>query len=401
VSHHGVGLLGHRLTRRQLLEIAGKGSLAGYGGWLLAACGLGGAGRESPRLRKLPPLAHELVIAQWPLYIDKATVPGFEDETDIDVRYREVIADNQEFFAVIQDPLAAGQPTGWDLVALSDWVVAKMNRLGWLEPLHWDLLPTVDRNLSEIFRNPPYDPRNAHSVPWQGGITGIGYNRQLTGRDLSTVEDLWDPAFAGHVGMLTEMVDTMNLTLLMLGTDPEQATVDDAEKAQQKLLEQREAGIVRGYFGNDYIDGLSTGNLWATMAWSGDIFWLKRDNPDLEFVVPVEGGLLWATPLEIPREAAHPRDAHVFLDYVYRPEVAADITEWVGYITPNSAVEDVLLQRADEAKNQTRRRFLEDLASSPFVFPTPEMRSNLHTYKILSEEEERTWNDLFEQVVQG
>jgi spermidine/putrescine transport system substrate-binding protein len=137
------------------------------------------------------------------------------------------------------------------------------------------------------------------------------------------------------------------------------------------------------------------------MAWSGDIFWLKRDNPELDFVVPVEGGLLWATPLEIPREAAHPRDAHVFLDYVYRPEVAANITEWVGYITPVSAVQDVLLRRAEEAKGEGRRAFLEDLAASPFVFPTEDMKANLHTYRILSAEEEQAWNDLFNEVVLG
>lgn len=96
--------------------------------------------------------------------------------------------------------------------------------------------------------------------------------------------------------------------------------------------------------------------------------------------------------MEIPRGAAHPRDAHVFLDYVYRPEVAADITEWVGYIIPNTQVQDI-----------TRRvgAAFVDLAASPFVFPTPEMLSNIHTYKILGEDEERAWNDLFQQVVQG
>lgn len=395
------GLTRRRLSRRELLVRGARVGLGAVGVGILGACSPRRRGATAPASPSpLPPLAHELVIAQWPLYIDEGTIPAFEAETGIDVDYKEAINDNQEFFAVISQVLADGQATGWDLIALSDWVVAKLNRAGWLEPLDWSLLPTVSANLGPAFRDPPYDPRNAHSVPWQGGITGIGYNPQLTGRRLTAFADLWDAAFEGHVGMLTEMVDTMNLTLLMLGVDPQRATVEDAERAQRKLLEQREAGVVRGYYGNDYIDGLSRGDLWATMAWSGDIFWLKSEHPELEFVVPEEGGILWVTPLEIPLGAAHPRDAHLFLDFVYRPEIAANITEYVGYITPVPAVRQVLEERAAAAEGADRE-YLRGLIDSPLVFPTPEMEANLHSYKVLSEEEEQAWNDLFQAVSQG
>jgi spermidine/putrescine transport system substrate-binding protein len=134
------------------------------------------------------------------------------------------------------------------------------------------------------------------------------------------------------------------------------------------------------------------------MAWSGDIFWLTQDEPDVTFYVPEEGGVLWATPMEIPRGAAHPRDAHAFMDYVYDPEVAADITSWVGYITPVPEVQDVLLDRAKSAKDPS---FLKSLASSPYVFPTEEMKAKVHSYKVLSEEEETAYNELFSEVVQG
>jgi spermidine/putrescine transport system substrate-binding protein len=367
----------------------------------LAACGITtrrADTRSSPT--SLPPLAHELEIAQWPLYIDKKTIPNFEADSGIAVRYREVISDNQEFFAVISESLSAGKATGFDLVALSDWVVAKLNRLGWMEPLDHSLLPTVQANLREAYRDPPYDPGNAHSVPWQGGITGIGYNRSLAGRTISSFTDLWAPELAGHVGMLTEMVDTMSMTLLSLGIEPETATVEDAERATERLLEQRDAGIVRGYYGNDYIEGLASGDLWATMAWSGDVFFLQQDNPDLQFVIPEEGGIKWVTPMEIPLMAEHPRDAHVFLDYVYQPEVAADITSWVGYISPVPAVQDVLLERAGSA-GKGQAAYLEALATSPLVFPTPETEASLHIYRIFSAEEEEAWNDLFQQVTQG
>jgi spermidine/putrescine transport system substrate-binding protein len=366
----------------------------------LAACGIQSRRPEARRGKRLPPLANELSIAQWPLYIDRKTIPNFTEDTGIDVRYKEVISDNQEFFAVVSQSLSAGEATGYDLIALSDWVVAKMNRLQWLETLDRSLLPTVEANLRNEFRDPSYDPGNAHSVPWQGGITGIGYDPELTGRRLTSFTELWDEAFAGHVGMLTEMIDTMSLTLLSLGIDPATATLDDARRAQERLLEQRDAGIVRGYYGNDYIDGLARGDLWASMAWSGDVFFLKQDNPALEFVIPEEGGISWVTPLEIPLGAEHPRDAHAFLDYVYQPEVAADITSWVGYISPVPAVRDVLLDRAAKSK-AGRRAYLEALANSPLVFPDEATLATLHTYQPLTEEQEQGWNDLFQEVVQS
>ncbi len=242
-----------------------------------------------PEPRKLPPLAEELVIAQWPLYIDQVkgsspTLKMFERRTGIDTTYKEVINDNQEFFAKLREPLSRGRDTGWDIITLSDWVVAKMVRLGWLEPLDYSLLPNVKANLGTTFADPAYDPGNAHSVPWQGGITGIAFNPSLTGRNITAFADLWDESLAGHVGMLTEMVDTMSITLLTMGVDLEQATIDDAERAQERLLRQRDAGIVRGYYGNNYANGLARGDLWATMAWSGDVFQLQLDDPDLKFV---------------------------------------------------------------------------------------------------------------------
>ena len=253
------------LPRREFLRRGGRAGLSVAALSLLAACGIQrddeGEGDAAP---KLPPLAHELVIAQWPLYIDKKkgespTLQMFERTSGIEVTYKEVINDNQQFFAKLSEPLSQERSTGWDLIALSDWVVTKMARLGWLMELDYSLLPTVDGEIGAEFRDPPYDPGNAHSVPWQGGITGIAYNPRLAKRELSRFSDLWDESLAGHVGMLTEMVDTMNLTLLSLDIDPQTATVEDAEQAQKRLIEQREAGIVRGFYGNDYLDGLRAG----------------------------------------------------------------------------------------------------------------------------------------------
>ncbi len=395
------------LSRRQVLRGAGRGALGVSAmAAFLASCGNGGQ-EPSARPSELPPVAGELTVAQWPLYLDRAkeghrpTLEAFEAKYDIDVTYREIIPDNAEFFAKLVPFFEQGRDTGWDLIALSDWVVSLMREAGWLQELRWDRLPTVSDNLLSAFRDPGYDPGNAHSVPWQGGITGIAYNPKQTGFEVRRFEDLWDDRLAGHVGMLTEMVDTMSLTLLTLGIAPETATLDDARKAQAKLIEQREAGIVRDYYGQDYIESIVAGNTWATMAWSGDVFYWKYlgGAPDLEFVVPEEGGVIWVTPLEIPALAQHPTDAHLFMDWYYRPEIAVQVTDWVLYMTPVKGVQELMLEKAEKSKGGTAK-YYETLATSPMLFPPDDpATANLHEYKALDSEEYEQWAEIFGDVI--
>ena len=395
---------GH-ITRRDLLRRMGIGAGALSVSAFLAACGVSGTNEnppsaddtEAPSLAGQDP-AGQLDFANWPLYIDRAggkrpTIDDFTKATDIQVNYKEVIDDNESFFGTIREPLAQGQGTGWDLIVVTDWLIAKMNRLGYLESLDHELLPNFAANAGEVYKDPSYDPGNAHSVPWQSGITGIGYNPKLTGRKITSFNDLFDPAFKGKVGMMTEMRDTMNLTLLGMGINPQDATVEDAEAASQKLTEQRDAGIVRDYYGNNYADALAREDLWLTMAWSGDVFQLQFDKPELEFVVPDEGGILWVDNMAIPKGAEHPVDAHMFMDFVYDPEIAAQIAAWVNYICPVPAAQDILKKAKDN--------YTKTVANSPLVFPTPEMEARLHHYKDLDEEEEEAWNEYFGSVVQG
>ena len=395
-----------RVTRREVLRRMGAeaGALS-MSAWL-AACGIQGGSQDEDTDERDPLTTTEeqgeLMFANWPLYIDRAggrrpTIDDFEKATGIDVTYKEVIDDNQSFFATINEPLANDQPTEWDLIVVTDWLIAKMIRLGYLEELDHSLLSNFEQHAGAIYKDPIYDPGNRYSVPWQSGVTGIGYNPELTGRDITSTNDLFNPEFAGRVGMFTEMRDTMNLVLLDLGIVPSDATREDAEAAQRRLLEQRDAGIVRQYYGNNYADALARGDLALTMAWSGDVFQLQFDNPDLRFVVPDEGAILWVDNMGIPQNAAHPIDAMKFMDFVYQPDIAAQIVGWVNYICPVPAAQEIL----SSGEPPYDDRYYRQVANSPLVFPTPEMEQNLHHYRDLSDEEEAYWNDLFNEVVQG
>jgi spermidine/putrescine transport system substrate-binding protein len=394
-------LMHGRISRRELLRRAGRGSM--YMGVMafLAACGVEAQRRQGgDRLQPLPPKAGELVMANWPLYIDKdgpisPTVESFEDEFDVEMKYDVVINDNEEFFGTIRQPLAAGQSTGYDIIVVTDWMIDKMNRFGYLERLHHEELPNFEANARDQFKDPWFDPGNAHSIPWAAGITGIGYDISLTGRELNSIADLFDPAFAGRVGMFSEMRDTFNFALLANGVEPTQATIEDVEQAQQMLLENRDN--FRGFYGNDYADQLATGSLAVSMAWSGDVFALALDNPNLRFIVPNEGGNRWSDNMAIPLGAEHPTDAHLLMNHVYEPRIATNITEWVWYESPVEQVQGMIQE--DIAGGGPR--YLQLLAESDLVFPTPEVEQQLHAYKRLDEEEEQAWNDLFQEVIQA
>ncbi|MCV0402912.1 MAG: spermidine/putrescine ABC transporter substrate-binding protein [Chloroflexi bacterium] len=354
-----------------------------------------------------------LNFTNWPLYIDQdddgnsPTIQQFEDETGIDVTYSEAIQDNSSFFGTIQPQLQAGQDTGHDIIVVTDWMIGNMIELGYLEQIDVERdIPNFMEHAADKYKDRSYDPDNLYSVPWQSGITGIGYNPALVDEEITSLAQLFDPEFiekyCGQIGMFSEMRDVISLALLYNGVIPEEATIEDVEAAQEILLEQAEC--VRGYYGNEYADDFANGSLAITMAWSGDVFQLQLDNPDLQFVVPDEGAILWTDNMAIPKGAEHPNDALAMMDYVYRPEVAAQVAEWVNYITPVPGAQEIVIQHADEAEadgDTETAEYLRAVAESPLVFPTDEMLSRLYSYKVLSEEEERQWAELFQEVTQG
>ena len=406
-----------RLSRRGFFRQAGRGGVYVAGALslpsILAACGIGGSSPSGAPSRA--PVgggdpAGTLNFANWTLYIDQdddgnsPTLNQFEEETEIDVTYTENIEDNQSFFGQVQPDLQAGNPPGYDIIVMTDWMIGNMARLGYLEQIDVARdVPNFVANAADKYKNPSYDPNNAHTVPWQSGITGIGYNPALVDEEITSMAQLLDPAmiekYSGQIGMFTEMRDSMSFALLHNGVVPADATMEDVQRAQETLLAQ--APHVRGYYGNEYATDLANGSLAITMAWSGDVFQLQFDNPDLRFVVPEEGAILWVDNMAIPLNAEHPNDALAMMDYVYRPEVAAQIAEYVNYIVPVPAAQDIIRQHAAEAESDEDREYLEAVAESPLVFPTEDMLSKLYSYKVIDEEEEREWNELFQEVTQG
>jgi spermidine/putrescine transport system substrate-binding protein len=405
------GLTQRRISRRTALQGAGAASLAAF----LAACGIGSKNQPAAHTNWVWDKATKagvLDFANWPLYIDvaedskgKTTYPSlqqFTKDTGIKVNYSEPIQENDGFFAKVAPTLQQGQPIGFDIIVVTNGIYLTDYMLKhWLTELDLTKLPNFAKNAAPRLQNRAFDPGNRFTIPWQSGLTGIGYNPKLTGREITSFADLFDPKFAGKVGMFSNVEDTPNLTLVGLGIKPETSTPKDWQKAADKLKAQRDAGIVRKYYDQSYIKALSAGDTVISMAFSGDIFQanLSAGNENLKFVVPSEGGLIWTDNMTIPLNAAHPLDAITYMDYVYQPAVAATLAEYIDYITPVPAAKQVIEQQAAQTKNADDKAALLQTSESPLVFPSESDLTHTSYYRVLNPTEGSQWNDIFNAVI--
>lgn len=373
------------LSRRAMLGRLGAAAGAGIiGPSLLAACGDdgGGSGGGSGGDNKL-------TFDNWPAYIDEDTVELFREESGIDFTYTERIADNNEYFARVQADLVSGRDIGADIFAPTGWLAGRVISQGWVQELPLDDIPNA-ANLVESLRNPSWDPDGTFSLPWQAGMTGIAYNAAAAGRDITSLEDLFDPEYRGKIGMLTEMRDTLGLIMLLEGEDPSEATIESAESAFVRIETARDDGTIRSFTGNDYMDDLASGNFVACIGWSGDIAQLALDNPDLKFVIPDEGGMQFSDTMVVPNGTDRLDNIATWMNYVYDPENAARITTYVGYNSPVEGVQEILAA-GDE--------FQQSLAESVLLFPDAATLDRLRFFKDLSEEEEAEFDERFSSIV--
>ena len=258
---------GLAFSRRSLLQAAGAGGAA----LALAACGAGsGDGSEGAD-------ADALSWSNWPGYIDldeetgtSPTLTAFEKKSGQPVKYTEDINDNEEFNAKVRIPLEQGESIGRDLVVLSEWMASRWIRLGYAQEFSPGAVPGRANVLPRLVELAA-DPGLQHSVPWQAGFAGLGWNTELlkkaTGKtELTSLDELFSPELKGRVSVLSEMHDTIGLIMLWQGKDPANFTDDDFAAADAELAKQIQNGQIRQVTGNDYLTSLESGDLMASMG---------------------------------------------------------------------------------------------------------------------------------------
>ncbi|MGK5627597.1 polyamine ABC transporter substrate-binding protein [Streptomyces sp. URMC 123] len=385
------------LSRRALLRATGGGALALGGLGALSACGIppaarkdGGAAEDRSGEEK------QVAFSNWTEYMDvgddqrtRPTLDEFTRRTGIAVKYTEDINDNVEFFGKIKPQLAAGQDPGRDLIVVTDWLAGRMIRLGWAQKLDAARLPHAYANLAQPFRSPDWDPGRAHSYPWVAIPTVIAYNEKATGgRAVTSVAQLLDdPALTGRVGLLSEMRDTVGMTLLDMGKRPENFTADDYDAAVARVQKAVDRKQIRRFTGNDYINDLSKGDIAACLAWAGDLLQLQADNPAVKYAVPEAGYITATDNLLIPNRARHKANAERLIDYYYEPAVAAKVAAYINYVCPVEGVRPELA-KIDQA-----------LADNPLVVPDAAMTAKSHEFRSLTPDEETAFEEKFAKLI--
>ena len=417
------GLTQSRHSRRDLLRLMGMGAGAVGAGGLLSACGVSG---QAPKAGSSPTTTKgvadaaaaywkdkkqtgQVNWANWPLYIDTAgkgnhpSINQFQKQTGIQVKYSEVIQDNPSFFATVRPTLEAGQYTGYDTAVISDGIVlTELMTLDYLVPLDQSRLTNFKKNAGAKNRNPQYDPGNRYSIPWQAGFTGLAYDPEKTGREITSFQDLLDPKFKGKIGMFGDAGELANAAMFALGINAEKSTVDDWKKAADHLKKQKSSGVLRNYYDQSYVDALGRGEVWLTQAWSGDIFQKNlSDGTNFKFIIPSEGGTIWTDNMAIPVTAKNPVDALTLMDYFYQVPVSATLAEYINYVCPVPAAKAQILKDAAKLSGADKTA-MEGIAKSPLVFPAAADYAKLHYYVSFdTPAEQQQYQKTFEPIVLG
>lgn len=335
--------MARHLSRRDLIV---RGGALGAGAFslnaLLAACG----GSKSSSTSTAGGDG-SITVFNWPLYIENddastsPTLKNFTAATGIKVNYRPEIDGNDTFTAKYEPFLSKGEGIGGDIVILTSYMAARYIEKGWVQKFDAANVPNR-ANVIDSKANPKWDAGNAYSLPYAIGQVGIAYFPEKVGGNITSISDLLDPKLKNRVSILDALGDTVGSFMLDMGFDPSNANIDEAKQAIAVIKKARESGQFRKIVGNSYTDDLQTGEVWAALAWSGDIASVQADLPGLEFVLPTKGALSFTDNLMIPVGAENKAGAEAFINFLYDPKNSGPLFEAINYVSPVKGAVDYM-----------------------------------------------------------
>ncbi|MGH8238636.1 MAG: polyamine ABC transporter substrate-binding protein [Steroidobacteraceae bacterium] len=361
----------------------------------VAACGK----KESAQQAQQPGAGAQeekvLHVFNWSDYIAEDTVQNFEKQSGIKVTY-DVFDSND----VLETRLLAGN-SGFDVVVPSASFLERQITAGVFQKIDKSQIPNLKNMDPDIMnRVGLHDPNNEYSVPYLWGTTGIGYNEDKIKKILGEARPdswnyLYDPKLAAKfkdcgISLLDASDEILKTVLAWMGRDPNSQKEEDLKAAEAKLMPIRP--FVRKIHSSQYIDDLANGDLCIAVGWSGDIL-QARDRADeagqgvkIKYAIPKEGTIVWFDMLAIPADAKHPKNAHVFINYLMEPQVAANDSNFVNYANGNAAS---LPMVSDEVKND------------PGIYPTPEVKAKLFPSLAYGEDFQRLMNRMWTKFQTG
>lgn len=294
--------------------------------------------------------AEQVIVYNWSEYIPEDTLRQFKKETGIEVVYS-----TYESNETLYTKLKLMKGAGYDVVVPSTYYVSKMVKEGLVQKIDKSKLANF-KNLDPALLNQPFDPGNDYSVPYLWGSTGIGINvKDIPKESITRWQDFWNPKFKNQILLTDDIREVFHMALRIKGYSGNTTSEAEIKEAYEYLKELMPN--VRVFNSDAPGEPFLTGDVSLGMIWNGSVVQAQADNPDIHYIYPKEGAVFWMDSFVIPAQAKNVENAHKFINFMLKAEIAKDCVDYVGYATPNKAARALL----DE-----------DVANNPIIFPDEE-----------------------------
>lgn len=338
---------------------------------VLAACN-----HSAPTATPPSALADTLVFSYWPDYFPQTILDRFSAEYGVKVRY----VGYASYEEAIQE---IGGDRQYDVVIVNSTLIPGLIRENLLATLNYQHLPN-SRNIAANFRDLIYDPNNNHSIPYQWGTTGLLVRSDLVTKPVSRWADLWDPAFAGKVALWPIQTDLLPIALKSLGYSANSEDPTELADALQHLLRLRNCAFLLSNEMPSVVPILESGKAVISFGWNYDALLAETASAPIQYILPQEGTILWSESYVIPANSSHQYTAEIFLNFMLRPEISAQIVNEFYYAVPNEMAVGYIEPQ---------------IRNNPNVFPPKEMLENAEMNLPLSSDGQKLWNQVWERFM--
>ena len=316
-------------------------------------------------------------VYNWEDYIAPEVLTLFTEETGIKVNYM-CFTTNEDMIVQVE-----ANPGAFDVCFPSDYIIERMIAKDLLAEINYDNVPNFEQIIDKL-RNPDYDPENKYSVPYMWGTVGILYNKDMIPEPNQSWSILWDTQYQKNVFMLDSYRDSMGITLKYLGYSMNSREVPELMAAKDKLIEQKQSGVVKAYQVDETKDKMVAGEAALALMWSGDAQYAIDLNDHLDYFVPSEGSNIWVDGAVILKSARNKENAEKFINFLCRPDIALKNFEYITYSTPNEAARELIED--------------ESIRNSKIAFPDASELSGCETFKFLGDKNDAVYNELWREV---
>lgn len=319
-----------------------------------------------------------LNVYNWGEYIDPEVITMFEKETGIDVVYDEFEM-NEEMYSKVETGAVK-----YDVVCPSDYTIQRMIEADLLAELNYDNIPNIKYIGKDYLQSAEaFDPGNKYAIPYCWGTVGILYNKTMVDEPIDSWSAIFDEKYKNNILMINSVRDAMGIALKYLGYSLNSTDRDELEEATNLLKEQKP--LVQSYVVDQVRDKMIGNNAAIGIIYSGEAIYTRRENPDLEYVVPKEGSNIWIDGWVIPKNSENKENAEKFINFLCRPDIALLNFDYITYSTPNTAARDLIED--------------EDIRNSTIAFPDSATISNCETFKYLGDAMTAYYDDKWREVL--